>query len=185
MWWKLLLVLFVVLILNLKKEKSQSKFYSLTVVSDSSWVTSSVTQAWVKYYASQGIKFGRVVFAQYTWETDWGTSEIFKQNHNGYGMKYRRIARKYMARNPITGEIQYSLGIRKGHAYYKNHADSVKDFAQWQRKLLRSRPDVCSEEDYLQLLDDYNVSWCPNCRYAEDLTYTTNIRKRMQYLASL
>lgn len=184
MWWKLLVIAIIVLALNVERNvHSTTTFYKMGA--DSLSVTRSVADSWEHFYAHQGIKFGKIVFAQYTWETAYGSSKIFKENHNGYGMKYRHIASKYLARNPKTGEIQYALGIKNGHAYYKNHADSVRDFAQWQRKLLRSRPDVDSEEEYLDMLDDYNVRWCPNCRYAEDPTYTTKIRDRMRYLASL
>lgn len=122
------------------------------------------------------IQFSDVVLAQYTWETAFGSSKIFKQNHNGYGMKYRRVK---------PPDVQYALGIKNGHAYYKNHISSLADYAQWQRRLLKSRPDVKTEEEYLQMLDDYNVPWCPDCRYAEDTTYTDKIRARMSYLRTL
>lgn len=184
MWWKLLVIIFIVLALNVERESNSiTTFYKVEM--DSLHVSKSLCQSWEKFYASQQIKFGRIVFSQYTWETNWGSSKIFKENHNGYGMKYRKIANYYLGRNKKTGEIQYALGVKNGHAYYRNHADSVKDYAQWQKKLLRSRPDVDSEEKYLQMLDDYNVRWCPNCRYAEDKTYTDKIRARLRYLDSL
>lgn len=136
----------------------------------------TLVDAWERYYASQGIKFGGVVFAQYTWETANGKSKIFRENHNGYGMKYRRV---------MKGETQYAIGVKNGHAWYKNHAASVLDYAQWQRRLLSEHPEVVTEEQYLALLDDYNVSWCPDCRYAEDRTYTQKIKARLRELRGL
>ncbi len=122
------------------------------------------------------IQFSDVVLSQYTWETNWGKSKIFEENHNGYGMKFRRAR---------EGEVQYALGVKNGHAFYQSHAASLADYAQWQRRLLKARPDVDTEEEYLDMLDDYNVPWCPDCRYAEDLTYTTKIRQRMAYIRAL
>lgn len=139
-------------------------------------MTKSVADAWETYYASQGIKFGKVVFAQYTWETNFGHSKIFRENHNGYGMKYRREKDRTK---------QISLGIKNGHAYYKNHADSVRDYARWQKRLLAERPDVTTDSMYLDMLDRYKVSWCYNCRYAEDENYTEKIKARMKELSEL
>lgn len=175
MWWKFLVLLFFVIALNLEHQiYSTTTFYQVGI--DSLNISRSLCDSWERFYASKGIKFGKVVFAQYTWETDWGNSDIFKENHNGYGMKYRKL------KNPLK---QIALGEKNGHAYYRNHAASVRDYARWQKQLLREHPEVDTNEEYLALLDDYNVSWCPDCRYAEDLTYTKKIRQRMQKLASL
>lgn len=176
MWWKLPIALFLLLV-ALRAEKklhSVTTFYKIEM--DSTSMTRSLCDQWEAFYASQGIKFGRVVFAQYTWETDFGQSKIFKENHNGYGMKYRKL------KNPLH---QIALGEKNGHAYYKCHAQSVKDYARWQRRLLRARPDVDTEEEYLQLLKQYKVPWCYNCSYAEDTTYVEKIKARMDLLAAI
>lgn len=79
----------------------------------------------------------------------------------------------------------YSLGPMNQHASYEKPIDSIKDYAAWQKKMLAARPDVETEEDYLDMLDQYKVPWCYDCRYAEDLTYTTKIRRRMAELKEL
>lgn len=129
--------------------------------------STSVIELWQHVCDSWKIKFPLVVISQYTWETDWGTSEILEQNNNGFGMKRNRKSR-------------FQNGEKNGHASYPSLAASVADYARWQKKLLEAHPEVDTDEKYLQLLGDYNVPWCPDCRYAEDTTYTTKIRGRMK-----
>lgn len=117
------------------------------------------------------IRFPLVVLAQDTWETNWEKSSIFKSNLNRFGMKHNRRG--------------ISLGVKNGHAFYARPTDSLKDYALWQAKMLRARPDVQTDEQYLQMLDDYDVPWCPDCRYAEDTSYTTKIRGRMAELRAM
>jgi hypothetical protein len=72
----------------------------------------------------------------------------------------------------------FARGRKHGHAYYENALQSVKDYAAWQKRCLALRPDIHSEEEYIQMLD--NLPTCKGCRYAEDTTYTTKIRKRIK-----
>lgn len=133
----------------------------------------SLLAAYSKAYAEHGIdpRFTLIVLAQDTWETNWGTSKICNENNNRFGMRHNGRG--------------YSIGPMNKHASYSRPSDSLKDYGLWQQKMLKARPDVDTEEEYLNMLDDYNVPWCRDCRYAEDTTYTRKIRQRMKYLKEL
>lgn len=135
--------------------------------------TSSFIKTYKKVYHEAGIDttFFWVVFGQYTWETDFGRSKIRRENNNLFGMRHNNRG--------------FSEGPLNKHASYSSPLLSLKDYGAWQKRMLAARPDVKTEEDYLNMLDDYNVRWCPDCRYAEDLTYTTKIRARIKLLKEL
>lgn len=144
-----------------------------TLESDKVAQTNSLLQAYAETYKRHGIdpRFTLVVLAQDTWETNWGKSAICLTNHNRFGMRHNTRG--------------YSLGPRSQHAYYERPSDSLRDYGLWQAKMLKARPDVQTEEDYLNMLDDYDVPWCPDCRYAEDTSYTRKIRIRMKEIKEL
>jgi uncharacterized FlgJ-related protein len=68
----------------------------------------------------QGVVYPDVALAQSKLETGNWTSNIFRDNHNLFGMQLSHI-RKTTAK-----------GKNRGHALYDNWQDSVKDYKLWQ-----------------------------------------------------
>lgn len=105
------------------------------------------------YILELNIKYPHIVMAQAEIETGHFTSQIFKENHNLFGMK---VATK----RPTTNK-----GEENGHAYYENWKESVVDYAFYSAQYLS---DLKTEKDYLQYLSQ---------SYAEDTNYVAKIRK--------
>jgi len=95
-----------------------------------------------------------IVLAQAILETQNFTSPIFKHNNNLFGMK------KAQSR-PTT-----NLGIKRGHAYYKNWESSVEDYAYYQAYFGFAK--VNSDEAYYNLLNQKG--------YAQDPNYVLKVR---------
>lgn len=104
-----------------------------------------------------GIRNPVVAVAQAYLETGNFQSEIFRFNHNSYGMKYRQ-------------DSKYAIGEKRGHAYYKDELDSFLDFKNWQDRSMGNR--VMSDKEYLNHL---NNPWKDGRRYAEDPLYTQKL----------
>lgn len=123
----------------------------------------------IRYYESEDIKFPYVALAQSVHETGWFSSKIYNENNNRFGMKYNRRG--------------YANSTNRGHAAYASDILSLKDYSAWQKRVLKLRPDVDTEEEYIQVLD--NLPFCDGCRYAEDLEYTNKIREYIRLLKKL
>jgi len=104
------------------------------------------------YILELNIKFPHIVYAQARLESGNFKSEIFKTNHNLFGMK---VATK----RPTTNK-----GEENGHAYYESWKESVVDYAFYQAQYLS---DIKSEAEYLEYLK-------PN--YAEAPNYMTQLQ---------
>ena len=105
------------------------------------------------YILELNIKYPHIVMAQAEIETGHFTSQIFKENHNLFGMK---VATK----RPTTNK-----GEENGHAYYDNWRESVVDYAFYSAQYLS---DIKTEKAYLEYLSQ---------SYAEDTNYVAKIRK--------
>lgn len=105
------------------------------------------------YILELNIKYPHIVIAQAEIETGHFTSQIFKENHNLFGMK---VATK----RPTTNK-----GEENGHAYYDNWRESVVDYAFYSAQYLS---DIKSEKAYLDYLSQ---------SYAEDTNYVAKIKK--------
>ena len=92
------------------------------------------------------IKFPHIVLAQSIIESGHFESNVFRCNHNLFGMK--------QARQRVTT----ALGTNLNHAYYSNWKESVLDYAMFQAAYLR---DLKTEEAYLLYLDK-NYAMAPN-----------------------
>ena len=104
------------------------------------------------YILELNIKYPHIVMAQAEIETGHFTSQIFKENHNLFGMK---VATK----RPTTNK-----GEENGHAYYENWKESVVDYAFYSAQYLS---DIKTEKEYLQYLSR---------SYAEDTSYVYKIK---------
>jgi hypothetical protein len=105
------------------------------------------------YLIQLNIKFSDVVYAQARLETNGFTSNIFRQNHNLFGMK------QAMRRSSTNRGEQF------GHAYYDTWRESVLDYALYQCRYLS---DISTREEYLQYLKQ---------NYAEDPNYYNKLLK--------
>ena len=99
------------------------------------------------------IKFPHIVLAQAQLESSNYNSNIFRYNHNLFGMRE--------AKQRITT----ALGTKRKHAYYQDWTKSVYDYGYYQSTFL-SR--IKTEEQYFRYLGN---------SYAEDPNYLLKIRK--------
>lgn len=99
------------------------------------------------------LRFGDIIVAQYKLETGNGTSQVFKENNNLFGMKQARL-------RPST-----ALGENLNHAYYNNWQECVQDYAFWQVYMAK---DIRNEDEYYQLLDEI---------YAEGDNYSQKLKQ--------
>ena len=107
----------------------------------------------IKYLKQINIKYPHIVFAQSQLETGYFTSDIFKENHNLFGMR--------QARQRATT----AKGTQYKHAYYDHWQSSVLDYALYQNKYLSK---LKSERAYFNYLKE---------NYAEDKTYIPKLKK--------
>lgn len=88
------------------------------------------------------IKYPEVALSQARLETGNFTSDIFKENHNLFGMK--------MAEKRPTSAI----GINRGHASYTNWRESVIDYALFQSFIIAKLQTV-SRDSYRKHIQKY------------------------------
>lgn len=98
------------------------------------------------------IKFPHIVLAQAKIESATYSSNIFKYNHNLFGMKE--------AKQRITT----ALGTKRKHAYYRDWTQSVIDYGFYQATFLSK---IKTEEQYFRYLGN---------SYAEDPNYLNKIK---------
>lgn len=102
------------------------------------------------------VKFPHIVMAQSIVETGHWTSNIFKENHNLFGMKQARV------------RVNTARGTQYNHAYYDNWRESVYDYAFYQCRYLGS---IKTEDDYFQYLSE---------SYAEADDYINTLKEVIQ-----
>lgn len=107
----------------------------------------------VNYIKELNIKFPHIVLAQAQIETGNFTSNIFKENHNLFGMRE--------AKQRATT----SKGTKRGHAHFDTWKNSVLDYALFQCRFTSK----LSESEYYNYLGE---------NYAEDSTYVLKIKKQ-------
>lgn len=104
------------------------------------------------------IKYPETVLSQARLETGNFTSEIFKENHNLFGMK---VAEK----RPTA-----AIGENRGHAQYRNWKDSVVDYALFQSFIIAKLP-TNNNETYRQYIQKF---------YSETTDYLTRIDRTVE-----
>lgn len=102
------------------------------------------------------VKYPHIVMAQAMIESGHFQSNIFRSNHNLFGMKE--------ARQRVTT----ARGTNLNHAYYENWKESVIDYAMFQAAYLK---DLKTEEAYLLYL---------NANYAEAQNYDSDVKKMIE-----
>ena len=98
------------------------------------------------------VKFPHIVMAQSMIETGKWKSNIFKENHNLFGMKE--------AKQRVTT----AGGTQNNHAFYQSWRESVYDYAFYQCRYLGG---IHTEEEYFRYL---------NASYAEDPNYVSKVK---------
>lgn len=102
------------------------------------------------------VKYPHIVMAQAMIESGHFQSNIFRSNHNLFGMKE--------ARQRVTT----ARGTNLNHAYYENWKESVIDYAMFQAAYLK---DLKTEAAYLLYLD---------ANYAEAQNYDSAVKKMIE-----
>lgn len=98
------------------------------------------------------IKYPHIVYAQALVESSHFSSDIFKYNHNLFGMKQPRV------------RCTLAKGTKRNHAYFDHWTESVIDYALYQSAYMRN---IKSEEDYFAHLSR---------TYAEDPQYISKLK---------
>jgi uncharacterized FlgJ-related protein len=105
------------------------------------------------------IKYPETVLAQARLETGNFTSDIFKENHNLFGMK-------------VAGKRPTSaIGEHRGHAQYRDWKDSVIDYALFQSFIIAKLPKNNIEE-YRSYIQKF---------YSETSDYLVRIDRTIQF----
>lgn len=91
-------------------------------------------EALLAYMKKLKIKYPETVLSQAILETGNFTSDIFKENHNLFGMK-------------VAGSRPTSaIGTHRNHAQYRNWKESVMDYALFQSFIIAKLPSNNKEE---------------------------------------
>ena len=108
-------------------------------------------------------KYPYIVLAQAKIESGNFTSELFRKNHNMFGMKQPKR------------RVNSSDGEQNGYAYYRDWVDCVYDYNMYQLVVMC---EISTEEQYLHKL---------SARYAEDTSYVIKLKniinnEKLKYL---
>lgn len=104
-------------------------------------------------------KFPEIILAQSIIETDSFRSNIFRENHNLFGMKV------------ATKRVTINKGENRGHAYYDDWRESVFDYAFYNSTYLHS---INTEDDYFNYLKNY----AEDSLYVKKVKYYTTLIKK-------
>lgn len=137
---------FVIATISIKSSKSPS-VERIQVVYDINDPFSE--QKVLDYLKELHVKYPNIAIAQMKLESANGTSLVFREGNNLFGMK---MAEK----RPTT-----ALGTRNNHAYYNHWRQSVIDYALWQ-SFVSNPENISSEEEWLNYVGRM---------YAEDNSY--------------
>lgn len=111
------------------------------------------------YLIELKVKYPEVAVAQMKLESANGTSNIFRQNNNLFGMKVP-------GKRPTT-----ALGTKNNHAYYSHWRQSCIDYALYQAYFMNA-DNISSEKDWLDFIGQM---------YAEDQNYKQKLVARIGY----
>lgn len=101
-----------------------------------------------------------VIYAQAVHETGDFKSKIFRENNNLFGMRQAKVRKNY------------ATGTKSGHATFKTHNDSIRDYFERQKNF---RISAVNDEEF--------ILSTVNSNYAEDKNYLskwTNLIKTIK-----
>lgn len=117
-------------------------------------ISDPYTEEKVRVYLKElNVKYPVVALAQMKLESANGSSRIFRENNNLFGMKLPKF-------RPTT-----ALGEKNNHSYYSHWRQSVIDYAMWQ-SFVMDPENIASEKDWIEYLDKM---------YSEDGSYGKKI----------
>jgi uncharacterized FlgJ-related protein len=116
-------------------------------------------EALLSFMKELKIKYPETVLAQARLESGNFTSDIFKENHNLFGMK---VAEK----RPTS-----AIGINRGHAQYNNWKESVVDYALFQSYIIAKLPKN-NRSEYRNYIQKF---------YSETSDYLTRIDRTVKF----
>lgn len=100
------------------------------------------------------------VACQSALETGYGTSAIFQENHNLFGMKKPNV------------RPTYATGVNRGHAVYNNHAASFLDYVLLLTYQKVSRNDCKDINNFALFIE--RIGYCPSSRYTKTINSIFN-----------
>ena len=135
-----------------------SKKHSVEIQSMDSLEVVAFKDSVLNFIYDMRLEHPYIVYAQCIVETGNFTSTIMKENNNLFGMKLpeRRAT--------------LALGVKKGHAYYRNWKESIIDYSLYQMAYMRG----LTEEEYFERLSK---------SYAMDEYYIKKLRQLKQKLS--
>ena len=110
-------------------------------------------EKFMAYLHELNVKFPEIVFAQAKLESGNFQSEVFRANHNMFGMKQ------------AASRASTNHGSNLNHAVYHHWREAVIDYALYQASYLS---DLHSKEEYYTYLSQH---------YAQDQTYVDKVKK--------
>lgn len=144
------------------------KTVQYNITEDEKLVIQSTGLNHLEWMEENGIQCPEVVVAQMCLETKYLTSRIYRENHNGFGMK-------------VSVKDTFQIGEHLGHAKYECVPHSLLAYRDWQRRRFPNRK-FKSNEEYIyalgHLFKNKDGSWA---RYAEDKDY----EKKLFYIINL
>ena len=110
------------------------------------------------------VKYPYIVMAQSIAETGHYKSQVFKENHNLFGMKMARV------------RVNTANGVQNGHAYYDDWYQSVYDYAFYQCSVLSN---INTEEEYfLYLSSSYAEAGDKYTKLLKEIIRTEKLKEK-------
>jgi hypothetical protein len=146
-------IIVCLLVYRVNQVKYISEETKAIILSESNKLNEFSPQKLKAYILELNIKFPHIVYAQARLESGNFKSEIFKTNHNLFGMKVA-------TRRPTTNK-----GEENGHAYYDNWKESVQDYAMFAAAYLNN---LKTEDEYFDYLGQ---NYAENPNYVKQLKF--------------
>lgn len=114
--------------------------------------------------------------AQFLWETNEGTSRLFQEQKNMFGIKCRTkdtISTGYYP--PISNAKRFQSECFKGYALYRGYNDSVGDLHLWLEAAYQRCKSKALDESLRQMQTDEILSYSPTDANRRDII--SNLQK--------
>lgn len=155
-WWFVALVIIALVLFGFMMNSDKSNNPPREVIQVMFDINDPFSEIKVRKYLNDlNVRYVDVAIAQMKLESATGTSKIFREGNNLFGMKHPRV-------RPTT-----SLGVKNNHAYYSHWRQSCVDYALFQAYVMDLDNSI-SEDAWLDYIGRV---------YAEDTEYTKKLLK--------